>query len=103
MIGLTANSFQAVISRDSFCAPEVDIFLATMNWVRANPDATSEERDCILRAVRLPLMSTQVKFPYSCRFVPQQKRISRIPVKLKIVGTSTISFVLGFIKNSQTD
>ena len=58
---LTANSFQAVISRDSFCAPEVDIFLAALNWVRANPDATSEERGCILGAVRLPLMSTQVK------------------------------------------
>ena len=57
---LTANSFQAVISRDSFCAPEVDIFLAALNWVRANPDATTEERDCILGAVRLPLMSTQV-------------------------------------------
>ena len=61
MIALTANSFQAVISRDSFCAPEVDIFLATMNWVRANPEATTEERGCILGAVRLPLMSTQVK------------------------------------------
>ena len=57
---LTANSFQAVISRDSFCAPEVDIFLAALNWVRANPDATTEARGCILGAVRLPLMSTQV-------------------------------------------
>ena len=63
---LTANSFQAVISRDSFCAPEVDIFLAALNWVRANQDASTEERGCILGAVRLPLMSTQVKRRKSC-------------------------------------
>ena len=66
MIALTANSFKAVISRDSFCAPEVDIFLATMNWVKANPEATTEERGCILGAVRLPLMSTQVKYIEDC-------------------------------------
>lgn len=59
LTSLTASSFEAVISRDSFCALEVDIFLAAWSWVRANPEATAAERDCILGAVRLPLMSTQ--------------------------------------------
>ena len=59
LTALTASSFQAIISRDSFCAPEVDIFLAAWNWDKANPDATEEERAFILSAVRLPLMSTQ--------------------------------------------
>ena len=63
-IALTASSFEAVISRDSFCALEVDIFLAAWSWVRANPDATAAERDCILGAVRLPLMSTQVDIDF---------------------------------------
>ena len=66
-IALTASSFEAVISRDSFCALEVDIFLAAWSWVRANPDATAAERDCILGAVRLPLMSTQVYIDFVCK------------------------------------
>ena len=67
IIALTASSFEAVISRDSFCALEVDIFLAAWSWVRANPEATAAERDCILGAVRLPLMSTQVYIDFVCK------------------------------------
>ena len=67
IIALTASSFEAVISRDSFCALEVDIFLAAWSWVRANPEATAAERDCILGAVRLPLMSTHVYIDFVCK------------------------------------
>jgi hypothetical protein len=50
--------FQAAIKelilRDSFYAPEVDIFRAVCEWVQANPD---EDANDILSVVRLPLMS----------------------------------------------
>jgi len=44
-----------ILSRDSFCAPEVGIFKAVHEWVLANPG--EEETATILRAVRLTLMS----------------------------------------------
>uniref|UniRef100_A0A4W3GF64 BTB/POZ domain-containing protein 9 n=1 Tax=Callorhinchus milii TaxID=7868 RepID=A0A4W3GF64_CALMI len=44
----------SIVSRDSFAAPEKDIFLALVNWCKRNPDETHPE---ILQAVRLPLMS----------------------------------------------
>ena len=44
-----------VISRDSFCAQEVDIFRAVHEWTRSNPQ---EDTSTILRAVRLSLMDT---------------------------------------------
>lgn len=42
-----------IISRNSFCAKEVDIFLAVCRWIKHNPEAESQD---ILAAVRLPLM-----------------------------------------------
>ena len=43
-----------VISRDSFCAPEIDIFKAIQSWAVRNPDESTSH---IISAVRLPLMS----------------------------------------------
>ncbi len=49
---------KAIISRDSFCAPEVGIFCAIHKWVRTNDSASEEEIASILSSVRLSLMST---------------------------------------------
>lgn len=35
---LSAGALNDLISRDSFYAPEIDIFLAVQSWVKANPD-----------------------------------------------------------------
>nr|XP_014430718.1 BTB/POZ domain-containing protein 9 isoform X3 [Pelodiscus sinensis] len=43
-----------VVLRDSFAAPEKDIFQALMNWCKHNPKENHAE---IMQAVRLPLMS----------------------------------------------
>lgn len=44
----------SVVLRDSFAAPEKDIFQALMNWCKHNPKENHAE---IMQAVRLPLMS----------------------------------------------
>ena len=49
---------RTIISRDSFCAPEVDIFRAVHAWVAANPTDAPHHTPEILGAVRLALMST---------------------------------------------
>lgn len=41
------------MSRDSFCAPEVQIFEALGRWVQSNPE---EDAKTALALVRLPLM-----------------------------------------------
>ncbi|XP_062427956.1 BTB/POZ domain-containing protein 9 isoform X3 [Rhea pennata] len=43
-----------IVLRDSFAAPEKDIFQALMNWCKHNPKENHAE---IMQAVRLPLMS----------------------------------------------
>ncbi|XP_072356430.1 BTB/POZ domain-containing protein 9 isoform X2 [Scyliorhinus torazame] len=53
-LGLSKAALLSVVSRDSFAAPEKDIFLALMNWCQQNPDERHEE---IMNAVRLPLMT----------------------------------------------
>lgn len=35
---LSADALNELVSRDSFYAPEIDIFLAVRAWVNANPD-----------------------------------------------------------------
>ena len=45
-----------VISRNSFCAPEIDIFKAVQQWAERNPDESLENIVC---CVRLPLMSLE--------------------------------------------
>ncbi|XP_035227045.1 BTB/POZ domain-containing protein 9-like [Stegodyphus dumicola] len=51
---LSASALKEMISRDSFCASEVDIFRAVCEWAQQNPDVDMRE---ILSAVRLPLMA----------------------------------------------
>jgi hypothetical protein len=43
-----------IVLRDSFAAPEKDIFLALLNWCKHN---SKEDHAEIMQAVRLPLMS----------------------------------------------
>lgn len=45
-----------LISRDSFCAPEIEIFQSVRRWVQENPEEDPLET---LDAVRLALMSMQ--------------------------------------------
>ncbi|RWS10709.1 BTB/POZ domain-containing protein 9-like protein [Dinothrombium tinctorium] len=51
---LSSTAFKDMISRDSFCAPEVDIFNAVGEWVKRNGVT---DYDHIMECVRLPLMS----------------------------------------------
>ena len=55
---LSRECVREIISRDSFCAPEVEIFKAVYNWVRIN-DITNDECENILKEVRLTLIPTQ--------------------------------------------
>ena len=55
LVCLFQSAIYEIISRDSFCAPEVEIFRAVHAWVTSNPQ---EESEPILSAVRLSLMST---------------------------------------------
>nr|XP_033340113.1 BTB/POZ domain-containing protein 9 isoform X1 [Megalopta genalis] len=51
---LSAAALNELISRDSFYAPEIDIFLAVQAWVKANSDTTDRS---VLDKVRLSLIS----------------------------------------------
>ncbi|KOC71172.1 BTB/POZ domain-containing protein 9 [Habropoda laboriosa] len=51
---LSADALNELVSRDSFYAPEIDIFLAVRAWVKANPDADGKT---VLDKVRLSLVS----------------------------------------------
>ncbi|XP_043193007.1 BTB/POZ domain-containing protein 9-like [Amphibalanus amphitrite] len=53
---MSDQGVREVISRDSFCAAEVDIFRAVSRWTAANPELDSAQ---LLAAVRLPLVSMQ--------------------------------------------
>ena len=50
------SALKEVIARDSFCAPEIEIFKAVQLWSERNPN---EEMKDIVTAVRLPLMTLQ--------------------------------------------
>lgn len=52
-INLSESSLINLLKRDSFFAPEVDIFRGVYNWCRANDYVG----DAVLKCVRLPLMS----------------------------------------------
>ena len=58
---LSELAMTTIISRDSFCAPEVKIFKAVAKWIKINID---DERDYkhILNIIRLPLISLQDLF-----------------------------------------
>ncbi|CAE1248590.1 BTBD9 [Acanthosepion pharaonis] len=53
---LSQSSVKELLSRDSFCAQEIDIFDAIYKWSEYNPGLDAGP---ILEAVRLPLMSMQ--------------------------------------------
>ncbi|KAF7996778.1 hypothetical protein HCN44_002424 [Aphidius gifuensis] len=51
---LSSNAINELVSRDSFYAPEIDIFLAMQSWVKANPDIDPNK---VLGQVRLSLIA----------------------------------------------
>lgn len=54
------SALTELLARDSFCAPEVDIFHAVCNWIKANPqypECSSASSDNPLSSIRLTLMS----------------------------------------------
>ncbi|CAK9301887.1 unnamed protein product [Gordionus sp. m RMFG-2023] len=53
-LSLSAPAMHDMIRRDSFCSPEVGIFLAVREWARSNPELDPTP---VLSAVRCPLMS----------------------------------------------
>ncbi|NXW49290.1 BTBD9 protein, partial [Nyctiprogne leucopyga] len=53
-LSLSKAALLSIVLRDSFAAPEKDIFQALMNWCKHNPKENHAE---IMQAVRLPLMS----------------------------------------------
>ena len=54
---LSITGLVDIISRDSFCAPEVQIFRAVLAWVKNNEDVSMEDLPSVLKHVRLALMS----------------------------------------------
>lgn len=54
---LTKSSLVEIIKRDSFCAPENQIFRAVKEWVEAAEEISDESMKDILDKVRLPLIS----------------------------------------------
>ncbi|GLH13655.1 BTB/POZ domain-containing protein 9 [Gryllus bimaculatus] len=56
------GALRDLISRDSFYAPEADIFHAVADWAQANPD---EDAEPVLSAVRLPLILFYLHRAYS--------------------------------------
>ncbi|XP_068929706.1 BTB/POZ domain-containing protein 9 isoform X2 [Petaurus breviceps papuanus] len=53
-LSLSKAALLNIVLRDSFAAPEKDIFQALLNWCKHNP---KEDHAEIMQAVRLPLMS----------------------------------------------
>ncbi len=53
---LSANTLKEMISRDSFCAPEINIFRAVCEWAQRNPSCDSLKE--IMASIRLSLIST---------------------------------------------
>ncbi|XP_054834143.1 BTB/POZ domain-containing protein 9 isoform X1 [Eublepharis macularius] len=53
-LSLSKAALLSIVLRDSFAAPEKDIFQALVNWCKHNPKENHSE---IMQAVRLPLMS----------------------------------------------
>lgn len=54
---VSKQSLCGILSRDSFFAPEVDIFLAVNEWCRKNPDETNLQS--VVQHVRLSLMKLE--------------------------------------------
>ena len=54
---LSKSALLDIIKRDSFCAPEVQIFRAVAEWVEANQGLNKNDIAEVLGEVRLPLIS----------------------------------------------
>lgn len=54
---LSVTGLMDIIKRDSFCAPEVQIFRAVKAWVENSEEATATDISKVLDKVRLPLIS----------------------------------------------
>ena len=50
------SALEGIISRDSFCAAEIEIFRSVQQWAEQNPD---EPLEGIVSKVRLPLMNLE--------------------------------------------
>lgn len=59
---LSKNSLIDIIKRDSFCAPEVQIFCAVVDWIETNDEASDVDIKDVLKEVRLTLISLHELF-----------------------------------------
>lgn len=53
------STVKELIERDSFYAPEVDIFRALVEWAKVNSVSSGSELDDVLSSVRLQLMTKE--------------------------------------------
>ncbi|XP_018016294.1 BTB/POZ domain-containing protein 9-like isoform X4 [Hyalella azteca] len=54
---LSPMALKSIISRDSFCAPEVDIFCGVWEWAKANNVVDKALLQEVISLIRLPLLS----------------------------------------------
>ncbi|KAF2359514.1 BTB/POZ domain [Trinorchestia longiramus] len=54
---LSPTALKSIISRDSFCAPEVDIFCGVREWAKTNDMIDKAQLQEIISLIRLPLLS----------------------------------------------
>ncbi|KAL7079104.1 hypothetical protein ACQ4LE_001771 [Meloidogyne hapla] len=62
-IDLPAQALVKILSRNSFCAPEIEIFNAVKHWIETHPDEESEFPS-ILAQIRLPLIKVNDLFEH---------------------------------------
>ena len=55
---LSISTLKDIIQRDSFCAPEIDIFRAVCEWAKRNSSQSPEVVKDIISCIRLALIST---------------------------------------------
>uniref|UniRef100_A0A915MFX6 Methyltransferase HEMK2 n=1 Tax=Meloidogyne javanica TaxID=6303 RepID=A0A915MFX6_MELJA len=62
-IDLPAQALVKILSRNSFCAPEIEIFNAVKQWIETHPDE-EPEFSSILAQIRLPLIKVNDLFEH---------------------------------------
>lgn len=69
---LSQSSLCSLLERDSFFAPEVDIFTAVYDWCQNNPNADTE---VVVSYVRLPLMKDEqlLKIVRPCKILDPER------------------------------
>lgn len=55
---LSTTALYHLIKRNSFCAPEIEIFKAVVNWIETNPEV-GDSCQAILNEIRLPLIKLE--------------------------------------------